>query len=249
MKLFNGKVAVVTGAGSGIGEATAKKLAAEGASVVVADVSDRGGERVVEEIAAAGGLATFVRVDISNEVDVDRMITSAVESYGRLDMAVNNAGISHPPVRMHQVESTSFDAVLNVNLKGTWLCMRAEIAYFLDNGGGNIVNTTSITGLKAGPLQSVYSATKHAIVGLTRNAAVEYVKDDIRVNAVAPGPVWTPLMRAQPAEITDHYSARAPSGRMAETEEIADVIAWLLSDGSRHISGETVTIDLAGMQA
>lgn len=247
--LFENKVAVVTGAGSGIGEATAKKLASEGAAVVVADVNDGGGARVVGEIEAAGGRASYVHVDISQEAEVDAMIAYAVTTYGRLDLAVNNAGFSHPQVRMHEISPDTFDKLMSVNVRGTWLCLRAELAYFTEHGGGTIVNTASGAGLRATPEQSIYSTSKHAIVGLTRNAAIEYVKDNIRVNAVAPGTVATPALLAQPPEALAAYSALMPSGRLAEPSEIADAIAWLLSDQSSYVSGDTVSVDYGYMQA
>jgi NAD(P)-dependent dehydrogenase (short-subunit alcohol dehydrogenase family) len=247
MSLAN-RVAVVTGAGSGIGEATAKRLAADGAKVLVADIDDRAAERVAGEIAGAGGVAVHHRTDISDEAAVDAMIARAVTEFGGLHLAVNNAGFAHPPMRLHEAPVDLWDALMAVNLKGTWLCMRAELRHFLAQGGGNIVNMASGAGLKSAATQSVYSTSKHGIVGLTRNAAIEYVTDGIRVNAVAPGVVRTPGIAALPDEVRAGFEALMPSGRMAEPAEVADVVAWLLSDNASYISGDIVEVDLAYLQ-
>ncbi|WP_109526617.1 MULTISPECIES: SDR family NAD(P)-dependent oxidoreductase [Nocardia] len=246
--LLKEKVAIVTGAGSGIGAATAKKLAAEGAKVVVADVADDGGRRVVDEIVETGGIATFQHADIANESEVDALVARAVDEYGTLDLAVNNAGFSHPPMRLHEVSTETWDALMSVNLRGTWLCMRAELRHLLEHGGGAIVNMASGAGLKAAATQGVYSASKHGIVGLTRTAAIEYVTDGIRINAVAPGVVATPGIMSLPADVQAAFAALMPSGRMAEPAEIADVVAWLLSDRSTYVSGDTIEVDLAYLQ-
>lgn len=246
--LFEGKVAIVTGGASGIGEATAWKLAREGASVIVADRDENGGGRVAAEISATGGTAVFQRIDISSVSDVEALIRRAVDGYGGLHLAVNNAGFGHPPARLHELEAGTWDALMDVNLRGTWLCLRAELAHMVEAGGGAIVNTASVAGLKGVSGLSAYSTSKHAVIGLTRNAAIDYVTDGIRVNAVAPGTVATPLMLGQPKEVVDAFTALMPAGRLAEPDEVANVIAWLLSDQASYVSGEVVVIDHAAMQ-
>jgi NAD(P)-dependent dehydrogenase (short-subunit alcohol dehydrogenase family) len=246
---FTDKVYAITGAGSGIGEAAAKKVAEGGGSIVVADVDDAGGARVVSEIEAAGGKAAFVHVDVSAEGDADAMIAFAVDTFGRLDGAINNAGVGQPVKKIHEMTVGDWDRIHSIDLRGAFLCMRAEIQYFLSNGGGAIVNTASGTGLKAAPGQGGYVAAKHGVIGLTKQAAIEYVKDGIRVNAVAPGLVATPQFRSYPADAQEMYSALQPGGRPAEPEEIANVMAFLLSDEASFVSGDTILVDAAFMQA
>jgi NAD(P)-dependent dehydrogenase (short-subunit alcohol dehydrogenase family) len=245
---FSGKVIIVTGAGSGIGEAAAKKLAADGASVVVADVDTPGATRVVAEIEAAGGIAAFVRVDVSQESDADALVAFAVERFGRLDGAINNAGVGQPVQRLHEMDTSAWDRIHSIDLRGVFFCMRAELSHFLANGGGRIVNTASGAGLKATPGQGAYVAAKHGVIGLTKQAAIEYVTDNIRVNAVAPGLVATPQFRSFPEDAQALYSAMQPGGRPAEPNEIANAMVWLLSDEASFVSGETLLVDAAQAQ-
>jgi NAD(P)-dependent dehydrogenase (short-subunit alcohol dehydrogenase family) len=247
--LLENKIALITGAGSGIGEATAKRLAVEGASVTIADVNDSGGERVAAEIRAAGGTADFLHTDISKQIEVDALVAHVVATYGTLDLAVNNAGFAEQPGRMHELELAKWQAVINVDLTGTWLCMRAELEYFVKNGGGVIVNTASGSGLKATPGLTAYSAAKHGVVGLTRTGAVDYIKDNIRINAVAPGTIRTPAMEAFGSEQLKVWEELMPSGRMGTTDEIAAGIVWLLSDQSSYVTGTVLEIDGGYMQA
>jgi NAD(P)-dependent dehydrogenase (short-subunit alcohol dehydrogenase family) len=244
---YGNRVFVVTGGGSGIGEAVVRLLASRGASVVIADINDDA-RRVEHEVERAGGAAAFVQVDVGNEGDVDAMVEFALSTYGHLDGAVNNAGHGHPVSRLHEIKAGDWDRVHATDLRGVWLCMRAEIRVFLASGSGVIVNTASAAGMKATPGQGAYVAAKHGVVGLTRQAAIEYVKDNIRVNAVAPGLVATPQVMSYPEKERDMWAALQPGGRLAEPEEIAVAIAWLLSDEASFVSGDVLVVDQAGMQ-
>jgi NAD(P)-dependent dehydrogenase (short-subunit alcohol dehydrogenase family) len=246
---FGNKVAIVTGAGSGIGAATAQLLAAEGAAVLVADVTDEAGRGVVDSITAAGGSAAYQHVDISQPTDVAAMIDAAVSTFGGLHAAVNNAGLSGAESRTHEITVEDWDRIINVNLRGTFLCLQAEVTHFLAHGGGSIVNIASGAGLKAGPPGlSAYTASKHGVVGLTRNAAIDYIKDNIRINAVAPGTTATALIKAYPAETQQRFAEMMPCGRMAEPAEIAEAIAWILSDQASYVSGTVLEADMAFLQ-
>lgn len=245
---FSNRVYVITGAGSGIGEAAAKKVASEGGSVVVADMDDAAGARVVNEIETAGGTASFVHIDVSDEGDAEKLVKHAVDTYGRLDGAVNNAGVGQPVKKIHEMTTADWDRIHTVDLRGVFFGLRAQIAHFLTVGGGVIVNTASGAGLKAGPGQGAYVAAKHGVVGLTKQAAIEYVTDGIRVTAVAPGLVATPQFHSYPQEAQEMYSQLQPGGRPAEPEEIANVMAFLLSDDASFISGEIVLVDAAQSQ-
>lgn len=245
---FSGRAYIVTGAGSGIGEAAAKRLAADGGQVVIADFDAVGGARVADEIGAAGGSAAFVKVDVGDEGDAERLIAFAVDTFGRLDGAINNAGIGQPVQRLHELDSAVWDRLHRVDLRGVFLCMRAEIRHFLAHGGGAIVNTASVAGLKATSGQGAYVAAKHGVVGLTRQAAIEYIDDGIRVNAVAPGLVGTPQFLSFPEADRRMYEAEQPGGRAAKPEEIANTMAWLLSDEASFVSGDVVLVDRAALQ-
>jgi NAD(P)-dependent dehydrogenase (short-subunit alcohol dehydrogenase family) len=247
--LLEGKIALVTGAGSGIGEATAKRLAVEGAIVTIADVNDEGGERVAKAIRDAGGEADYFHTDISAIDGAKNLVDHIVSTRGRLDLAVNNAGLAERPGRMHELEPKDWDRIISVDLTGTWLSMRAELAYFSENGGGVIVNTASGAGLKATPGLTAYSAAKHGVVGLTRTGAIDYIKDNIRINAVAPGTIATPAMEAAGEAQMAEWAALMPGGRMGKPDEIAAGIAWLLSDQASFVTGTILEIDGGYMQA
>jgi NAD(P)-dependent dehydrogenase (short-subunit alcohol dehydrogenase family) len=247
--LLEGKTSLITGSGSGIGETTAKRMAAEGAKVLVVDVNDIGGQRVTDEINAAGGTALYLHTDITQVDEVDAMVAYVVKTWGRLDLAVNNAGLAETPGPMHELSPEAWSKTIGIDLTGTFLCMRAELRQFLAQDGGVIVNTASGAGLKATPHLTAYSAAKHGVVGLTRTAAMEYVKNNIRVNAVAPGTILTPAMTSFGAEQVAAWSALMPTGRMGTTEEVAAGIVWLLSDQSSYTTGSILEIDGGYMQA
>jgi NAD(P)-dependent dehydrogenase (short-subunit alcohol dehydrogenase family) len=247
--LLEGKKALITGAGSGIGEVTAKRMAAEGASVLVVDINEDGGRRVVDEIVAAGGTAAFQRTNISNVDEVDEMVAVAVKTWGGLDLAVNNAGLSERPGPLHKLDPAEYHRVLGVDLHGTFYSMRAELGYFVENGGGAIVNTASGAGLKATPALAAYSTAKHGVVGLTRTGAMDYIKDNIRVNAVAPGTILTPGMRSAGEAQMAEWASLVPMGRMGDPSEIAAAIVWLLSDQASFVTGTVLEVDGGYMQA
>jgi NAD(P)-dependent dehydrogenase (short-subunit alcohol dehydrogenase family) len=244
---LDGKVALVTGAASGIGRATALTFAREGAKLVIADMNEDGGQQTVHMISETGGEAIFVQVDVSTATEVEAMISKAVETYGRLDCAHNNAGIAsggqraftadYPEERWHQV--------IAINLTGVWLCMKYEIPQMLQQGGGTIVNTASVAGLVGLPYSSAYVASKHGVVGLTRTAALEYAKSGIRVNCVCPGYIETPMSeqgRSDPERMA-HMLASEPIGRIGKPEEVAETVVWLCSDAASFVTGHTMTVD------
>jgi NAD(P)-dependent dehydrogenase (short-subunit alcohol dehydrogenase family) len=246
-----GAVAVCTGAASGIGRATALALARRGASVVAGDVDVAGGEETVELARASGGTAEFVRADIAVASDVDALVAAAVERFGRLDCAANVAG-THQGLGALTADCTEddFDRQIAVNLRGTWLCVRAELRAMLAQASGSIVNVSSVNGLTGAAHAVGYSVAKHGILGLTRTAAVEYAEHGIRVNALCPGLVDTPLTSraleiggADPEEALASVLGEIPAGRMASAEEIGECAAWLCLDASPYLTGATITVD------
>ena len=245
---LNGKVALITGGASGIGRATALTFAREGAKLIIADMNEDGGQQTVHMITEHGGEATFVQVDVSRATEVEAMISKTVQTYGRLDCAHNNAGIgSRPRVLLHELSEESWERVISINLKGVWLCMKYEIIQMCTQGGGAIVNTASIMGLVGSWSRSgVYNASKHGVVGLTKTAALEYAKSGIRVNAVCPGYIRTPLIEealTSNPEMEAQIVARHPVGRMGRPEEIAEAVMWLCSDAASFVTGHTMTVD------
>ncbi len=242
---LKGKVALVTGSGSGIGRVTAMTFAGEGAKVVVADLNAEGGKETVGAIEEAGGDAAFVQVDVTSAADVEAMVNKAVETYGRLDCAHNNAGILTAGRLTHELDEDRWDRLMGINLKGLWLCMKYEIAQMLEQGGGAIVNASSITGLVGYPGVCAYAASKHGVIGLTKTAALEYAQQGIRVNAVCPGYVETPMIArgiADP-ERKAALEAEAPICRLARPEEIAEAVVWLCSDAASFVTGHATSVD------
>lgn len=243
---LKGKVAVVTGGSSGIGKACALALSRYGATItVVADLNLDGLRQTVSELSGEGFCA---QVDISRSDEVARFFDSVVAKYGRIDCAVNNAGIEGQLAPTADCPEENWDRVMAVNLKGTWLCMREEIRHMLKNGGGSIVNVSSVLGLVALPGYPAYAASKHGIVGLTKAAALEYAQAGIRVNALCPGAVRTPLMdrmiRDNPGIITeDLFIQQEPIGRVAEPAEVAEAAAWLCSGASSFVTGIALPVD------
>jgi len=244
--LVDGKIALVTGGGSGIGRATALTFACEGAKVVVADVVVDGGEETVRLIKAAGGEAIFVKADMARAAEVEAIVQKAVATYGRLDCAHNNAGIEGATARTADYREEDWDRVISINLTGVWFCMKYEIAQMLKQGGGAIVNTASDAGLLGVPQMPAYVASKHGVVGLTKTAALEYAKSGIRVNAVCPGVIKTPMVdriTGQRAGRAERMAAAEPVGRMGKPEEIAEAAVWLCSDAASFVTGLPMPVD------
>jgi NAD(P)-dependent dehydrogenase (short-subunit alcohol dehydrogenase family) len=236
---FDGKVVLVTGGNSGIGKVTACAFAREGASVVIAARRKETGLEVVRDIVEAGGKATYIQCDITQGADVEKLIHRTIETYGKLDIAFNNAGIAGDRIALADMSEAQFDQIINLNVKGTWWCMKYEIPAMLQSGGGCIVNCSSTAAFKTTRGISVYTATKAALVGMTKGAAVDYAKKGIRINAVCPSLVETSMSSEY-----QHLAAKAhPMGRLCQPEEVADAVLWLSSDKASFITGETLAID------
>lgn len=240
---FNGKIALVTGAASGIGRASALAFAREGARVVVADLAADGGEETVRMIESAGGAATFCQTDVSKAADVEKLIEQAMNTYGRLDYAHNNAGILGKAAPTADCSEEEWDRQIAVNLKGVWLCMRYEIPQMLKQGGGAIVNTSSAAGLVGMQGLAPYTASKHGVAGLTKAAALDYAKSNVRVNAVCPGFIDTPMVR----NIEDleglPTNAMPAMPRMGTPEDVANAVVWLCSDAASYVTGHLLAVD------
>ena len=246
IKPCHDKVALVTGGASGIGRATAIALAEAGATVMVADLDHDGCEATAAAIHDAGGTAAVHRVNVAAEEEVERLVDETAAVFGRLDLAFNNAGVGGTMGRTAEYPSDDWDRVIAVNLTGVWYCMKYEIRHMLELGGGAIVNTASVAGLVGMSGAPAYVAAKHGVVGLTRNAAMEYARSNIRVNAVCPGGVRTNMTetadKALPGFL-DKLAKHEPMGRVAEPEEIASAVVYLLSDGASFMTGHAMAVD------
>lgn len=245
-KLVEGKVALVTGGASGIGRAACQIFAREGAKVVVADVNDAGGAETVAMIKGAGGDAIFVHCDTSDSGQVEAMTKAAVDTYGSLDCAFNNAGIGDPTANLVDCTEEDFDRFYQINLKGVWLCMKYQLKQMLLQGGGAIVNTASIAGLIAAPNLGAYGASKHGVVGLTKTGAIEFATKNIRVNAVCPGVIRTPMVEGlfkERPEMEQRMIKYQPVHRLGVPEEIGEAAVWLCSDAASFVTGHAMPVD------
>jgi NAD(P)-dependent dehydrogenase (short-subunit alcohol dehydrogenase family) len=243
---FKDKVALVTGASSGIGLATALAFSREGAKVIIADVMVGKGEEAARMIREKGGEALFVHTDVSQAFEVEALVRETVDAYGRLDCACNNAGIEGIFAPTADCTEENWERVISINLKGAWLCMKYEIIQMLGQGGGSIVNVSSIAGLVGFMDIPAYTASKHGVIGLTRTAALEYAKKNIRVNAVCPGVIRTAMVEriiGGKPEVEAQYTAMEPVGRLGTPEEVAESILWLASDKSSFVTGTYMVVD------
>jgi NAD(P)-dependent dehydrogenase (short-subunit alcohol dehydrogenase family) len=246
-KRFENKVALVTGGSSGIGRATAVALAREGAKVVVASRGQEGNQETVELIRKAGGEASALRADMSKPADIEAMVRHTVERYGRLDCAFNNAGASGQPGPLHEQTEEDWDALMNTNLKAVWLCMKYQVRQMLAQGGGSIVNTSSMAGLIGVRGLTPYVASKHGVVGLTKTAALDYATSGIRVNVICPtvitGTAMIDTLSREMPQVVEFLKSTHPIGRTGTTDEVASAVLWLLSDEASFITGTALPVD------
>lgn len=247
MAIMDGRVALVTGAAAGIGRASALTLAREGAALCVSDIDEAGAAETAQLIADAGGRAIACHCDVSDAAQVKTMLSAAVAAYGRLDAAINNAGIAGSFThRLHEADDETFERVLDVNLRGVWHCMRAELNQMLSQGSGVIVNIASVAGLIGAPKAAAYTASKHAVLGLTKSAALDYAKLGIRVNAVCPAYTDTAMVQGAIAgnPLMASIMTRAiPMGRLGKAEEVAEAALWLCSDAAAFVTGHGLALD------
>ena len=243
---FNGKVALVTGAGSGMGLATAKAFAEAGASVVLADSQEEAVRAAAEQLIADGRKALAIRCDVTDDVQVSSMIERTVSTFGRLDAAFNNAGVMQRRVETADISGDEWDRVMAINLRGVWSCMKYELRQMLRQGGGAIVNCSSIGGVVGNPGRAAYHAAKHGVLGLTQTAALEYAARGIRINAVCPGTIKTPMVQSMTGGDSKALAEMVkdePIGRLGEPEEIAAAVLWLCSPGASFVVGHALLVD------
>ncbi|HSM81367.1 MAG TPA: glucose 1-dehydrogenase [Nodosilinea sp.] len=251
MSTFENQVALITGGSLGIGRATVLEFAARGARVVIAARGVEQGKALQAEITQAGGDALYLQADMAKATDIEALIAETVKHYGRLDHAVNNAAAEVIPASVAELSESDVENTLNVNLRAVWLCMKLQVKQMLQQGGGTIVNVASINGLSGTPTGSIYSASKHGVIGLTRSAALEYIRQGIRINSVCPGLVLTPRRERRWANLTlqeqqeakNELAESIPIGRCAEPREIAAAIIWLSSTESSYVVGQELIVD------
>ncbi|WP_209122992.1 SDR family NAD(P)-dependent oxidoreductase [Alkalihalobacillus sp. BA299] len=243
------KVAIVTGGSSGIGRSAALRLAEEGAKVIVSDVNEQAGEETVSAIHKNGGEASFIKADVSNEEEIKRLMNSTFKQYGSIDIVFNNAGVGNQQLKITELETEEWDKVVNINLKGVYLGMKHAIPYMEKGNGGSIINTSSVLGIKGMKFQGPYNAAKGGVITLTKNAALEFGKKNIRVNAIAPGVIDTPIINDWREDewkwgiISKANALR----RLGKPEEVANVVLFLASDEASFVTGSTVMVDGGGL--
>lgn len=245
---FSEKVVLITGSASGFGRTLAYEFAKKGASLILSDVNERDGQAVADEITANGGKVTFAKCDVSNTEHVKQMVEAGVAAFGKLDICINNAGIAGNALRTktHDFEEAAWDKIMDVNGKGVWLCMKYELPHLLANGGGVIVNIASVAGLLGVPGNVAYAASKHAVIGITKTAAIEYASKNIRVNAVCPAFTDTAMVQnsiMQDKEYGQRLVMMNPMRRLGEPEEVTSVIMFLCSDQNTFMNGQAIAID------
>jgi NAD(P)-dependent dehydrogenase (short-subunit alcohol dehydrogenase family) len=245
---FQNSVALVTGAASGLGLATAKAFAESGASVALADWNEKAVRSAAAELTAAGHNALAVVCDVSDDAQVEAMVEQSVSAFGRLDAAYNNAGVQNVLAETADSPRDDYDRVMAINLRGVWSCMKFELRQMREQGSGAIVNCSSLGGLIGGPRRGTYHAAKHGVIGLTRSAALEYAQRGIRINAICPGMIQTPMSEqmiaaGQGEELDRMMKTFVPMGRLGRPEEIADAVLWLCSSAASYITGQSISVD------
>lgn len=244
---FVNKVALVTGAGSGLGLAAAKAFAESGASVALADWNEKSVRAAAEELTSKGHRALAIRCDVADDAQVEAMVNETVATYGRLDAAYNNAGVQNLLAETADTTREDYDRVMAINLRGVWSCMKFELRQMRKQGSGAIVNCSSLGGLVGGAERGIYHAAKHGVIGFTKSAALEYAARGIRINAVCPGLIWTPMadqmVAAGQGEALKAMEKSVPMGRVGRPEEIADAVLWLSSDAASYVTGQSISVD------
>ena len=244
---FEDKVALVTGAGSGLGLATARAFAQAGASVVLADVNEKSVRSAAEKLSAQGHRALAVRCDVSDDAQVEAMVRQTLISFGRLDAAYNNAGIQNVLAQTADTTREDYDRVMGINLRGVWSCMKVELQQMRKQGSGSIVNCSSLGGLVGGAGRGIYHAAKHGVIGFTKSAALEYAAKGIRINAVCPGLIQTPMsdqmVAAGQGDALKAMEKSIPMARVGRPEEIANAVLWLCSDAASYVTGQSISVD------
>lgn len=244
---FENQVALVTGAASGLGLATAKAFAASGASVALADWNESAVRHAAQALADQGYKTLAIRCDVSDDAQVEAMVAQTVSTFGRLDVAYNNAGVQNVLAETADSPREDYDRVMSINLRGVWSCMKFELQHMRKQGSGAIVNCSSLGGLVGGAERGTYHAAKHGVIGLTKSAALEYAARGIRINAVCPGLIWTPMSEQMVAsgqgEALNAMVASIPMGRQGRAEEIADAVLWLSSSAASYVTGQSISVD------